>query len=227
MKDKVWNFEYIDLSLFLTQNFLQIEDDRPCNIEVLNGKLVFQQKPKKVKYIDNIKLWTDAFINYSQVLLENHPGKALDLFKYMSLIRSIAYEHPNAKWIQYDQQFRLRISRNPSRLWSSIDGDLWLKYILSPSTGNNVPNARFCYEFNYRGRCMKRVCYYKHACLKCQQQHPSIYCRTSGNLGNRVNIYGNQSNGNGRAQPQNRVNAGFGDLQKPKQPISSSRYSTK
>ena len=51
----------------------------------------------------------------------NHPQKARKLFKYMTVIRNIAKHNPISKWMQYDQQFRLCVSRNPLRSWSSID----------------------------------------------------------------------------------------------------------
>jgi hypothetical protein len=39
----------------------------------------------------------------------------------------------------------------------------------------------YCYDYNYKGSCSKLNCVYKHACLKCQLQHPNIYW--FGNLG--------------------------------------------
>jgi hypothetical protein len=38
--------------------------------------------------ISNIEAWTDAFISYSQILLERHPQKANELYAYMVIIRS-------------------------------------------------------------------------------------------------------------------------------------------
>ena len=73
MKDKVWNFEYVDLSLFLRQNFENNIGQKPCSLEIVDGKLVVQQRTKRIKHIDNISSWTNAFLNYMLVLLENHP----------------------------------------------------------------------------------------------------------------------------------------------------------
>jgi hypothetical protein len=115
LKERVWNFEYVDLALFLRQHFENGVGQKPCSLEVLDGKLVLQQRVKKIKVIDNINLWTDAFLNFTMVLIENHPSKATELLRYMYIIRNIAEEGPSSRWLLYDQQFRLRVSRNPTK----------------------------------------------------------------------------------------------------------------
>ena len=34
--------------------------------------------------------------------------------------------NPIHKWLEYDTQFRLRMSKDPSKNWATIDGHLWL-----------------------------------------------------------------------------------------------------
>lgn len=46
----------------------------------------------KNRAISSIEVWTDAFISYSQILLERHPQKANELFANMAIIRSAASE---------------------------------------------------------------------------------------------------------------------------------------
>ena len=208
------------MSQFLTQNFISNIDDQPCHLEVVNGKLVLQQRQKKIKVIDTLDLWTDAFTNYAQVIIENHPYKASELLKYMSVIRYVAHEKPYSNWLLYDQQFRLRISRNPSRSWSTIDGDLWLRFILSANSAAVKPEQQkskfHCYDYNYKGRCLKSVCIYKHNCLKCQMKHPSIHCLSLN--ANQVNPNVRQNPGYGQPTQQvSQFNARQGLLQRPNQ----------
>jgi hypothetical protein len=66
------------VQLDLLQNFESNVGQKPCSLEVLDGKLVLQQRVKKIKVIDNINLWTDAFFNFTMVLIENHPFKATE-----------------------------------------------------------------------------------------------------------------------------------------------------
>ena len=91
-------------------------------IGINDGMLVIQTKVKKNHTVNSVEDWTDCFIAYAQVLIERYPGKAIELFSYMSIIRGAAADHPVEKWYSYDQQFRLRVSRDHTKKWSSIDG---------------------------------------------------------------------------------------------------------
>lgn len=51
------------------------------------------KNPNKIKNVDNISTWTDASINYAQVLIENHPQKARELFKYITVIKKYIAQH--------------------------------------------------------------------------------------------------------------------------------------
>lgn len=119
----------MDLALFLRQHFESNVGQKPCSLEELDGKLVLQESVNNIKVIDNINLWTDAFFNFSMVLIENHLSKTTELLRYIYIIRNIGEEIPSSRWLLYDQQFRLRVSRNPTKSWASIDGELWLRSI--------------------------------------------------------------------------------------------------
>jgi UDP-N-acetylglucosamine enolpyruvyl transferase len=57
---------------------------------VLNGNVVVNTENKnlKVKNIENIESWTDAFCNFAKIALQRHPMLATDLISYMILIRA-------------------------------------------------------------------------------------------------------------------------------------------
>ena len=115
---------------------------------MINSKLVFHQRAKKIKNIDNISTWTNDFLNYTSVLLENHPSKTGELIQYISIIRNVAEENLTCRWLVYDQQFRLRISRNPNRAWNSINGELWLCFIAtSVGRSTSIPPNRTAHFF--------------------------------------------------------------------------------
>jgi hypothetical protein len=44
-------------------------------------------KPLKVKHINSIKLWTDAFINNANIMIDRHHLLAGYSLSYMSIIR--------------------------------------------------------------------------------------------------------------------------------------------
>jgi hypothetical protein len=69
-------------------------------------------KPLKVKQFDSIDIWTDAFINNANVMIDRHPLLAGYLLSYMSIISGDVVDSPFSSADQYDQQFRLRIAYN-------------------------------------------------------------------------------------------------------------------
>ena len=179
LKDKIWNFEYVDLTLLLEQN-ISDQQEQARSLSVVDNQLVLKplQTEKKVKAITHIETWTTAFLNYTSILIQRHPQKAPELIKYMSVIRDAAVKNKTQAWVTYDQQFRLRIARDPSRSWTTLNGDLWLRCFAS---GNYLPTTQHtpapCFDYNFQGQCNRFVCSYSHVCIKCGQNHPSIKCQ--------------------------------------------------
>ena len=123
-KQKIWNSEYIDLPLLLRQNFCP-NTDTMGTLTVVNNQLTVKTGAPKIKVpINSIELWTDAFINFTMVFSIKHQEKVAELLKYMTVIRGAAVNNPIQRWSTYDIQFRLRMSKDPSRSWASIDGHL-------------------------------------------------------------------------------------------------------
>ena len=113
IKDKIWNFEYTDFTQLIRQNgqyYNNIEQKQ--NIVLENGKLVISNRSSKLKSIDNIDLWTEAFTNFSKILIQKHPLLASDLLTCMSIIRDAVADTPFERIYQYDRQFRLRVDQN-------------------------------------------------------------------------------------------------------------------
>ncbi|CAG2227242.1 unnamed protein product [Mytilus edulis] len=73
LKDKIWNFEYIDLSLMHRNNFNSQTNENTIGIN--DGMLVIQNKVKKNHTVNSVEDWTDCFIAYAQVLIERHPDQ--------------------------------------------------------------------------------------------------------------------------------------------------------
>ena len=69
LKEKIWGFQYINLALLLHQNFDVPSEPKMNSLTVLNGNVVvnIENKKLKVKNIENIESWTDAFCNFAKV----------------------------------------------------------------------------------------------------------------------------------------------------------------
>lgn len=185
LKEKIWGLQYINLALLLHQNFDVPSEPKMNSLTVLNGNVVVNTENKnlKVKNIENIESWTDAFCNFAKVALQRHPMLATDLISYMILIRGAVSDALFERVYNYDKQFRLRIAQNPIRSWSQIDGNLWFRFIAKGALGGQLSQQPqiehgFCYDFNFRKGCFRMNCRYKHVCLKCNGMHPSVLCNT-------------------------------------------------
>jgi hypothetical protein len=70
-KDNIWNLEHTDLSLLLQHNF-NCQDVKHNLLLLADGKLLMHltNKPLKVKQVDSIEIWTDAFSNNANVMID-------------------------------------------------------------------------------------------------------------------------------------------------------------
>ena len=139
LKEKIWGLQYINLAL-LHQNFDIPSEPKMNSLTVLNGNVVVNTENKnlKVKNIENIESWTDAFCYFAKVALQRHPMLATDLISYMILIRGAVSDALFERVYNYDKQFRLRIAQNPIGSWSQIDGNLWFRFIARGALGGQL-----------------------------------------------------------------------------------------
>ncbi|VDI60460.1 Hypothetical predicted protein [Mytilus galloprovincialis] len=91
LKEKIWNRELHRFVITsLSKTFIS-QIDRPQNVisyDNAAGSLVItSNKNSKVKSIQNIESWTDAFINYMKIFIQRFPNLASELTTYMSIIR--------------------------------------------------------------------------------------------------------------------------------------------
>ena len=73
-------------------------------VTIFQGELVF--RPKQQPKIMNIEQWTDAFLVFTSIYCQAHPGKFQDFLKYINNIRIAEKRcHLNLGWKQCDVQF--------------------------------------------------------------------------------------------------------------------------
>ena len=58
-----------------------------------------------IGHLGSIESWTDAFVNFMIIYIQRHPNKAVELFKYMSIVREASVLNPFHSCYQYDVQF--------------------------------------------------------------------------------------------------------------------------
>ena len=183
-KNKIINGEYIDLSQLL-ENTIKHEKQEN-QIVMVDGVLTTKAKSKNS--LNTIEVWTDAFIVYISIYSAVHASKFQALLKYMHDVRLGASRIRGLGWKEYDEQFRLKMSANPTKSWENIDQELWLLYMVSANTMPEIKHnsqvglkssINKCYNFNYKGTCDRTPCNYKHVCFKCSGNHPFFACTVS------------------------------------------------
>ena len=183
IREKIGRGEFIDFNSLLSRKgslgpFALVMGDA--------GQVCLKPDAGGQQGITSIEVWTDVFLVFASIFLGRHPHRALELIKYCSIVRRAAKSFGGLGWRVYDEQFRLRQAREPTRSWASIDAELWLTTLASARQpfrvggfNKGVPNVRqgVCFAFN-RGACNRRDCRFNHRCSRCNGfGHPGFRCR--------------------------------------------------
>lgn len=180
-KNKILNGEFIDLAHLLENT--TISESQEKQVVMIDGVLSTRDKTKQT--INTIAKWTDAFIIYISIYSSAHSSKYQALLKYMHTVRLGATRVRGLGWKCYDEQFRLKMSMDPTKSWDIVDNELWLLYMVGNSISESIYSSAAsgykssinkCYNFNYKGTCDRSPCNYKHVCFKCSGYHPVFLC---------------------------------------------------
>ena len=122
-----------------------------CELTIKGGQLIVVQQ--KQSHINNMHVWTSAFIISMGVMLEKWHNKGHRYLKYMYNVRLTAERGFGTGWVTYDEQLRLRKARSPTSACGDVDMELWLIYVATHekpklTVGQTFNNA---YDFQKRG----------------------------------------------------------------------------
>ena len=125
--EKIKSGTYIDFAKLFPRDRLAIEEDNRLQPIVKYGQ-VFWQSPvenQSVGSISSYYRWEQAFKVYSNVYTKAHPQRASKLIQYSHDIHvaSLTFVWDNV--YQYDKEFRLHLSKYPSRSWTVTLQHAW------------------------------------------------------------------------------------------------------
>ena len=132
LKQRIWAFEYTDLSRVLSQgrNVFEEEGQR---LEFINknGSTYLSPATDKgdVTAISSYFKWEQAFRICSNVLTSKFPHKATKSLQYNHTIQTASMTYVWENVYSYDKEFRYHISRHPLRSWSVILQQAWTMLI--------------------------------------------------------------------------------------------------
>ena len=133
LNEKIWKSEYIDMSLLFVDSAASVLATAHKDSEValvLEGNKMFlrpssspsgrQRKP------DSWDKWASAFHTFMAIYLVRFPSRAIELLKYMEIVRTAAIQFSGYGWRVYDEQFRLKQEAQPDQSWADLDPKLQL-----------------------------------------------------------------------------------------------------
>ena len=192
-RQKIVMGEYVDLVKLIPRDRVMAEEDQ--RMEMVNRGGLSYWVPINDRgdgSINNIAKWEEAFRIYSRIYTEGNPGRAIELIQYSHIIHEEALEYPWESVYAYDREFRVHMSKHPSRNWGIILQQAWTLKMRKSQKGNgyhsnsgrdNLGNGRnrnrnICWKSN-QGRCTYGMsCKFEHRCAICNKWgHGAINCR--------------------------------------------------
>ena len=191
IKEKIWAGAYVDLATLVndTASGMVLQPDHQSLILASDGdQVVLRPANPGRKRIESFGLWQSTFHTFMSIYLQQHTHRYAELLKYCEVVRTASIQFGGMGWKMYDQQFRLKQERTPSRSWAEIDMELWVTVASGPAFRTPSSPAHFppplrkqkfghCFAFNDRKGCHFVGCRYTHACNSCTRPgHGAFQC---------------------------------------------------
>ena len=212
---KISKGEYVDFGRLLPRDKVQMDEDGRMEMCVCNGRTYWVPASQGTN-INNFGKWEQAFRVFSNIYCKANPHRAPELIEYNHIIHTISTAYIWDNVYMYDKEFRLHMSRNPSRSWGIILQQAWSLRLrdrisvqnysqFSPGNGNRAKVNEPCRRYN-RAKCNYGAnCKFEHRCSYCYRfGHGSVHCR-------KANADRGQHAGGGGHQQNNKSDRDFKD----------------
>ncbi|CAG2195293.1 unnamed protein product [Mytilus edulis] len=107
--------------------------------DTVTQRIVPELKDQIAKAIEAIQRTPTLCSTPDTDLSAAHPSSTPGLLKYIYNVKLGAGRCADMGWLTYDQQFRLKRTRNPSMNWGCVDMELWILYISQDVTPTQEP----------------------------------------------------------------------------------------
>ena len=184
---------YVDFAKLLPKDRIALEED--TRMEMVNrGGMSFwiPVSDRTSVGITSLTRWEQAFRIYLKVYVEGNPTQAEELIQYNHIIHEAAAEYPWDSVYSYDHEFRIHMSKFPTRNWGIILHQAWALKMRrhNYSSGNgqrNSPECRqnghgnwrdnICWQYNLDGCTFGISCKFDHKCSLCGRWgHGAVNC---------------------------------------------------
>ena len=198
---------------------------------IIKGGKDFYVPVSETTTISSFSRWEQAFRVYSNIYSKAQPHWSSELIEYNHIIHMISLTYIWDNVYLYDKDFRIHMSKNPTRSWGIILQQAWslrLRDRISNSNhssnhnnhshnslGNREKSSDICKRYN-KGKCtFGSTCKYEHRCSYCFRfGHSIINCRKLQADRERAHAHGHRQehrkDGNGRQEKDRNSNHGNG-----------------
>ena len=190
MRRKILQFDYVDFSRLLLGDRVVQEEDQHLTFVNKGGTPFLVPVSESPTAIHSYGKWDQAFRVYSDVITSTFPEKAQELIQYNHIIHTASQTYLWDNVYLYDKDFRIHISRNPTRSWAVILQQAWSMRLKDKINGNqskgstqnsSTPGNKskdYCRRFQ-PGQCnLGLSCRYEHRCTICGKfGHGAHICR--------------------------------------------------
>ena len=200
-RQKIENNNYVELAGLLPERALHRDEAEQSVVLSKDGVLSVAPKEPIGGKVLGYPLWTQAWNVYMTVYLRKFPDQALQLVKYMDIIRGLHLR--GVDWAKYDGAFRRARANWPTHYpWETLNAELFLSAQQSafrsgyqssdrrPGQSSAQASAQavpvgYCKQFHARANfcAADDSCRFRHTCPNCQQAHPVYRCTTKPQAG--------------------------------------------
>ena len=214
VKEKIWKGQFVDVFELLNRTVEKADFDKADEAD--------KERLKRKKPERNWTNWLSGYLIYAGVIVKSQPWRAQSLFQYLDIIHRAFLDFAGMAWLRYDQAFRMRSAVQPNLRWDEPQPGLWLQHMGPARTnigerfdsghlnkksavsqnprlmaGQAVQPRMYCWEYNSKGVCSRRPCYFKHECSSCGGRHPNATCFKVGNQKQNKSTGGGKKPGSG------------------------------
>ena len=200
IRDKIVSNQYVDFAKLLPKTRSMYDEDQRMFLYNKSGQQYWGPAQDRNQTIDSYFKWEQAFRVFCDVYTNRYPYRAGELIQYNHIIHTAALSFAWENVYTYDCEFRIHMSKNPTRKWGVILQQAYMMFIKdrargrfnpqqsassgtnSGSNGNQGPKKKVCYGFN-AGKCAYGSrCRFDHRCGFCSKYgHGTHNCRKAQN----------------------------------------------
>ena len=123
---KVERGEFVELEKLLPRpKGGNLEDGHKTELIFREGKPVIVPHVDKSRAITGIWKWDQAFRIYAAIYSQANPGRSSEIWQYVHVINTAAYNHAWSQVAEYDSAFRQMMASNPKHSWARIYAQMW------------------------------------------------------------------------------------------------------